>query len=441
MAWIQAVISNFSVVHLTFGEGLSPVFLAQVARPMSLVQHKGLDVTLTIFCPLGQFLRAEPRQRWAQQKKSLHEDFALKIKRLLSPPSRVATLWNNSNVFRTWIERQPIRSERVVIHCRGSKAALIATEATRHLQGFSILFDSRGVEGPEFLLVNGYSSAEEAPPHVREKAKRYEEAQRLAAQSSNGIVCVSYAMKRFIQQKWFIPNDKIIVVPCCANFEARTLASRKRRELRERLKIEHRLVIVYCGSLEPWQMATESLDIVRSIMEMRNNAYFLAITTKPQEMSFMADRAGIAHQKRSILSVPHCEISDYLVAADIGMLIRSRSLVNTVASPVKFAEYLASGVPVILTEGIGDYSDLVRKNGLGCVISDAAASNETRQAIAGFLSKLSIGADTVRMRCFTTGKSHLSWERSIDALCHFYHHSCSRDVTTDQFEHIREAGQ
>jgi len=56
--------------------------------------------------------------------------------------------------------------------------------------------------------------------------------------------------------------------------------------------------------------------------------------------------------------------------ADYGFLLRERSLANAVAAPTKFAEYLAAGLKVLISPGVGDYSDLVEKHALGHVIDE-----------------------------------------------------------------------
>ena len=46
-------------------------------------------------------------------------------------------------------------------------------------------------------------------------------------------------------------------------------------------------------------------------------------------------------------------------------MIREGTTTNRVASPVKLAEYLASGLKVIISNGIGDYSSMVESQRLG----------------------------------------------------------------------------
>jgi hypothetical protein len=48
----------------------------------------------------------------------------------------------------------------------------------------------------------------------------------------------------------------------------------------------------------------------------------------------------------------------------------SGTITNQVASPTKFAEYLSNGLRVITNEGLGDFSELVRKEDLGIALRD-----------------------------------------------------------------------
>jgi hypothetical protein len=62
------------------------------------------------------------------------------------------------------------------------------------------------------------------------------------------------------------------------------------------------------------------------------------------------------------------EVATILGGCDHGLLVREDTITNQVASPTKFAEYLASGLQLIISERIGDFSGLVKEHGLGLVI-------------------------------------------------------------------------
>ena len=63
----------------------------------------------------------------------------------------------------------------------------------------------------------------------------------------------------------------------------------------------------------------------------------------------------------------HEEVTNFLLACDWGILIREQSVTNKVASPTKFAEYLSAGLPVIISENLGDYTEFVKNNDCGII--------------------------------------------------------------------------
>ena len=67
--------------------------------------------------------------------------------------------------------------------------------------------------------------------------------------------------------------------------------------------------------------------------------------------------------------VPYIEVSDYLNAADIGIIIRNNDIVNNVASPIKFSEYISCGLPVISNKSVDIITQMLENNKCGSLIS------------------------------------------------------------------------
>jgi glycosyltransferase involved in cell wall biosynthesis len=78
---------------------------------------------------------------------------------------------------------------------------------------------------------------------------------------------------------------------------------------------------------------------------------------------------GIDKEDYLLISVPNREVPAYLNAADVSILLREKNLVNRVASPIKFGEYLCCGLPVIMTPGIGDTEEIIEKYGIGKLLN------------------------------------------------------------------------
>ena len=71
--------------------------------------------------------------------------------------------------------------------------------------------------------------------------------------------------------------------------------------------------------------------------------------------------------KYKIVSVDNRNVINYLKNQDFGFLFRHDIIVNEVASPIKFLEYISSGVIPILTPFVGDYSKEVVQKKLGII--------------------------------------------------------------------------
>jgi hypothetical protein len=71
------------------------------------------------------------------------------------------------------------------------------------------------------------------------------------------------------------------------------------------------------------------------------------------------------------------QVPEYLIAGDYGLLIREETVTNNVASPVKFAEYLACGLQVIISKNLGDYSHFVKQNRCGHMVDEFNVATRT----------------------------------------------------------------
>jgi len=214
-------------------------------------------------------------------------------------------------------------------------------------------------------------------------------------------------MAEYVVSEWDVPPDKITVIPCCVDVQGFSEASSRRHATRAELSLSDRLVVAYCGSLHRWQVPERSLETFRQIGQLHSNAHLLSITTHPERMRHLAQEQGLSTAELTVLSVPHSEVPRYLAAADLGLLLRERSLVNRVASPVKLGEYLASGLPVIMSDEIGDYSDLARRENVGLVLPCDGNHRSVEAQLRGFLDAYWACPETWRARCREVARVHL----------------------------------
>jgi glycosyltransferase involved in cell wall biosynthesis len=77
-----------------------------------------------------------------------------------------------------------------------------------------------------------------------------------------------------------------------------------------------------------------------------------------------------------VKEVPHYNVGYYSLASDFAFATYKSGKSMAFLSPVKIGEYWSSGLPVLLTYGVGDESKIIEK-GLGGVLFEPEKMNKT----------------------------------------------------------------
>ena len=108
----------------------------------------------------------------------------------------------------------------------------------------------------------------------------------------------------------------------------------------------------------------------RAVQARRANAFLLVVTRTAEEASrFFAAKFDAG--SFAVISAEHNDVPALLNAADLGLLLLKEAPNIRTSSPVKFAEYVNCGLPVLISRNVGDYSDLVTNTGIGSVFDNA----------------------------------------------------------------------
>ena len=112
-------------------------------------------------------------------------------------------------------------------------------------------------------------------------------------------------------------------------------------------------------------------------------------------------------------SVEHESVLAYARFTDIALLFREDTLINNISSPTKFAEYLCAGLPVLMTQGIGDYSDIVKEQSVGSII-DLSRLSEPGYG-KGIVREL-MARGPLKERCKEYVLGNLAWDSYEEPL-------------------------
>ncbi|WP_051315443.1 hypothetical protein [Algoriphagus terrigena] len=130
------------------------------------------------------------------------------------------------------------------------------------------------------------------------------------------------------------------------------------KDIRAKLGIgEEELLLVHSGSLGGGYESSTMFDLLQNLYE-RGLAVRLLLLTRDEKTA----RNLVPDSLQSLVSVISFEfesIPELLRASDIGICLRKKSKSIAGIAPIKLGEYLMCGLPVIYSEGIGDFDSML----------------------------------------------------------------------------------
>ncbi len=277
-----------------------------------------------------------------------------------------------------------IKGRRVVVLARAHEAAEIATRLKKIYKKIIVISILEGEIGAEYEYAMQNKGININSRKIRNHVAYLDRREKDIILGSDRVGCVSEAYKTHLIQKHHLDTTYMEVLPNGADSTIFCFDENQRNNTRERLRLQGKFVFVYSGAMYAWQMFPTMLHIFQTIKTFEKEAHFLILTPFKKKAMEHINEARLSKTDYTLLSADHSEVAAYLAAADMGFLIREPHLLNKVASPVKFSEYVLCGLPVMMTEGIGDYSDFMKANNFGVVIHDCNDQEEIREKFTRF---------------------------------------------------------
>ena len=123
----------------------------------------------------------------------------------------------------------------------------------------------------------------------------------------------------------------------------------------------------YLGTGAPWQ-GLDLLGSVWSELAKRDPSVAFRVVSKDARTRVLGQAVPQDRVEFVAGSRPE-EVAKFLWQAEAGFLLRRPNVVNSLAAPAKFAEYVASGTPVIATDTGWDLASFVRETRCGLVLT------------------------------------------------------------------------
>jgi len=232
-----------------------------------------------------------------------------------------------------------------------------------------------------------------------------------------GIVCVSYPFRDHLVKDLGFPEERIYVEP---NFLKPLFfpRSESRSYFRKLYNLDERFLVVYSGSFMPHQCPAAMATLFKGIKARIAEACLLILTHHQEGLKRFIAEHGPFRGDMTYMRLDHDDMPGYLAMGDIGLLLREGGIINRVASPTKFPEYLASGVPVVISRDVGNTTEVVEKTGLGVVV-DVETIEEQVEKVADFIMSYRSNAEEIRKKCRATAEERFIF-KDTEGLSRFY---------------------
>jgi glycosyltransferase involved in cell wall biosynthesis len=379
------------VIYVSYDGALDPLGASQVVPYLLGLSARGVAITLLSFEKPAQWGQMTARDE--MQRRLGVCGIRWRPLRYHRRPRLAGTLLDVMTGSRT-IAHEASRVSPTLIHCRGDVATLMGRWA-RLPSTIPILYDVRGFFSDERVESGSWRQGS-----VLDRAVRRTEAANL--RRADGVVVLTRRAAETLSRRR--PSLRSLrVIPTCVDvsvFKPRTPGEKPEFGL------------VYSGSLGTWYMLEEMVAFARSAAGAVPRPP-LFLTPQPQEVR----RLGPTPEWAEIRTVEPPAVPEWLRRASALFFFSRGKASDHARCPTKFAEGLATGLPVVCNRGIGDLDDIVEQEGVGVLVD--GFSERAYLAAARRLKRL-LEDPSLSERCRRLAETRYSAEFGVDAYRQLY---------------------
>ena len=408
------------LIHVVAGEGEKDLIGPQVIDPAKL-QAEALG-TNGAPSPAMALLLEPARKAFSSDLRA-----RVRILRERAAPVRVGmyplvgrvSMRSNATVLARWLH-SVVGRRRVMFHCRGESAVEWAVAVSSAFPGCGIVADIRGAWPEEALHAAGFDGPEHAPPPLVQRYHVHLSRLQAAFASAGSVLTVSPGMLDWLSTLG-VRRDHMDYVPCAVT--GTQFREDVRQATRRRLGFEGRIVYAYVGILASYHSVEDGLiRFFRAVSSRFADAHLLCVTTEATRFRDLLAAGGVSAERATVMHAPHSEIPALLSAADCGLLLMRRCRLAPTWQPIKYGEYLASGLPVVVSPGVGVLDRQVAQERVGIVVDvfdggDLAAAAEKTHAL------LREEGPEMRSRAVALCAREFVWAKYVDTWRRAYQRS------------------
>lgn len=389
------------ILYVSYDGMLDPVCRSQVAPYLTRLSATGNKITLLSFEKKekirggsSEFLRSRDLF-----KKAGVDWVCLKYH---SRPTIPATFFDILQGIVTGL-RLVLKNRVEIVHARGYISTLIGLMLKR-VFGFrlKLIFDMRGFWPEEKVDSGSWKKG----GFIYVFMKRAEKA--LLSKSDEIVVLTESAQSR-LRKEYPDLTAAITFIPCCVDL---TVFKAMPERVRGNGKTLNKKIFIYSGSLGTFYNLEGLIEYFVFIKKTLPDAFLLLITSYPRALIHSAaQKHNLSHNDYRLDSLEHSAIPEAFSLADFSLIFYRRKLSAQGCCPIKFAESLACGVPVIMNSGIGDCDRIVKNKGVGILLGDFTEQEYKKSLIK--IKDFTVDEQSVKRRCRDAARDIFSLEEGL----------------------------
>lgn len=244
-----------------------------------------------------------------------------------------------------------------VIFTRNIFANWLALVAKNFGLTAKVVYDGRGILKAE---------AEEYQVYTQNISEQIPDLEKKALFHSDLVMAVTSQMIDYWKKEYEYNKTNYFVIPCTVgNFFFRDeITDTRILTIRKELGFEQDdIVLVYSGSIAGWQSVDDMLQFLK--LQLKSEKIKILLLCLDNVAIDRFENENMPRVMRKWLNSD--DIPKYLQACDYGLILREKSITNSVSISTKFPEYLACGLKIIATDSMA-ISDFIVDNRAGFII-------------------------------------------------------------------------
>ena len=133
-------------------------------------------------------------------------------------------------------------------------------------------------------------------------------------------------------------------------------------------------IFLYSGRLDVWQCFEKTIYLYKEIEDRYGDTKFLVMTHQKEDAERIIQNSGIKHYEVDYAT--GLEYQEKIKQCKFGFCIRGNNVVNHVATPTKFSDYIGNGIIPIYSKNTVDFYERAKDNPYCICMDDDSWKNK-----------------------------------------------------------------